>query len=853
MAGLSSSPLLLGEGLGVRVSAIWTRDTKRWHFETNIAKSALPTLDKNAEKDGLLLDDICVMPTAEESSDPTCIVLWSEPTSEKEQRRVVIEATEQEIIATSGQLTEKGIQSQRTISVRTNSKGERLYTGIWSNEGAPSELRPAYAGFELVHQPQWDVAVAPAGRLPDPLDTFRKQLASFEKLPAEKFDDPKLRELRATANYSIGNLDLALADLDILIEKDKNSATILQYRTLTLARLGKAEEARASLDKYLATNAQASFKTYLQIQLPAWLGEYDKAWEQFQTAATASAQSENDLYNVACAGALCSQAIQPKDAEQAKKFADRTFELWDQLIKRGYRNVTQLKADVDFVSLHGDPRFAKLLEQIEPAPRFAALWQADIHFESKLVTVDATKESRQSVQQLITQGYRPQAIASDSNFKLPTSNFTLLLHLPVIPDEEKENLAIEQSAAATGLLRLGAADRVWPLLQDQPDPRMRSYLLHRLASYGVDPQSLLKQLTTEVEVSRQRSLILGLGEFARAKFLSTEQHASFLSDLIRRFSNDPDSGIHGAAEWTLRQLGAEDEITKVKAAYSTGIRVGDRDWYLTKTGADKNTSLAMTIIQPQEEFLMGSSNYEAERFQGPTGRNEIRHRRRIGRTFAIGEHEVTVAQFKAFRPRHNFDITKARTSDSPAKGIRWYDAAEYCNWLSEQEGIPKEQWCYDPAQKFAEGMVLLPDYLQRTGYRLPSEAEWEYACRANTTSARYYGQTETLLGEYAWYLTNSKSERLLPVGSLRPNGLGLFDMQGNVMEWCQGGSLIYGTATENMEDKEQAERISNANSRVLRGGSFASLAEFVRSSFRSLTQPDVQGSAAGFRVARTYR
>ena len=72
---------------------------------------------------------------------------------EKEQRRVVVDATELGTITTNTVLTDKGIQSQRNISVRTNSKGDRLYTGIWSNERAPSELRPAYAGFELVHQP----------------------------------------------------------------------------------------------------------------------------------------------------------------------------------------------------------------------------------------------------------------------------------------------------------------------------------------------------------------------------------------------------------------------------------------------------------------------------------------------------------------------------------------------------------------------------------------------------------------------------------------------------------------------------------------------------------------------------
>ena len=96
--------------------------------------------------------------------------------------------------------------------------------------------------------------------------------------------------------------------------------------------------------------------------------------------------------------------------------------------------------------------------------------------------------------------------------------------------------------------------------------------------------------------------------------------------------------------------------------------------------------------------------------------------------------------------------------------------------------------CYEPNEEgqYAEGMRIRADALQRTGYRLPTEAEWEYACRAGAMTSRYYGLSEELLGQYAWYLTNTLGDRARPCGSLLPNDLGLFDMLGNVYEWCNG-------------------------------------------------------------------
>ena len=128
---------------------------------------------------------------------------------------------------------------------------------------------------------------------------------------------------------------------------------------------------------------------------------------------------------------------------------------------------------------------------------------------------------------------------------------------------------------------------------------------------------------------------------------------------------------------------------------------------------------------------------------------------------------------------------------------------------------------------------LKANYLSLTGYRLPTEAEMEYATRAGALTSRYYGETEELLPKYAWYTKNSQ-EKTWPVGSLKPNDLGLFDMQGNVFTWCQERYESYpqGKGEETEEDKEDILSINTQNSRVLRGGSF-----LVQASIRPLCLP----------------
>ena len=195
----------------------------------------------------------------------------------------------------------------------------------------------------------------------------------------------------------------------------------------------------------------------------------------------------------------------------------------------------------------------------------------------------------------------------------------------------------------------------------------------------------------------------------------------------------------------MRRWGKAAELVEIDNELLAGKVDDQRDWYLTKQGH------TMVVIPGPVEFLMGSPYTQRDR-----SAFEYLHRKRIGHSFAIASKEVTVRQFREFLRntpgvKHRYTEKHAPEEDCPQTSVTWYEAAAYCRWLSEQEHIPEDQMCYPPIAEIKEGMTLPSDYLSRTGYRLPTEAEWEFACRAGAETSRYYGEADQLLGQYAWY------------------------------------------------------------------------------------------------------
>jgi len=404
---------------------------------------------------------------------------------------------------------------------------------------------------------------------------------------------------------------------------------------------------------------------------------------------------------------------------------------------------------------------------------------------------------------------------------------------PDAAPDERVGRAKRQASLGMALVVMGHDEPVWPMLKHGPDPTVRSYLIDRLALGGVDPKVLAARLGAEKDVSVRRAILQSLGEYGLDR-LSPAERLNHLPLVRDQYRDDPDPGVHGAAEWVLRQWGALGRETGIDAGLVTGRAEGRRRWYVTRQGH------TMVVVPTPGEVWMGEG--------------DERHRATVGRSFALASKEVTVDQFARFRERHGYNRWYARTGDCPAITVLWYDAAAYCNWLSEQEGIPRGQWCYLPnaAGRYAEGMATAPDFLERTGYRLPTDAEWEAACRAGAGTEYSFGVSVELLGRYGWYDGTSLGTSH-PVGSRRPNDLGLFDMHGNVWEWCQDAYRPHPKAADGVRVAagDVSPVVSNNVGRVLRGGSFNNPPTHARSANRNGFAPTTPDDGVGFRPART--
>jgi serine/threonine protein kinase/formylglycine-generating enzyme required for sulfatase activity len=443
------------------------------------------------------------------------------------------------------------------------------------------------------------------------------------------------------------------------------------------------------------------------------------------------------------------------------------------------------------------------------------------------------------------------AIAADTS---ETSNETLA---DVIRKGQR------RATAAIALMKLGHHSRITPIFFNTSQPEPLSQFIHLAKAEGITAIDLLHCLEANHFFTDNTNALYAfislLGDFSPDELTksSAEEILSTITDL---FHSHPESKIHAIARWLLVRWGKQDTVREFE---STTIPYAlDRQWFQLaidlpinpqSPAIKKRFTYSFIVFQPGNYQLGSTEQLDPDRQQDETPYvTEIKY------PFAVLDREITFEEILCFANSPFADEMKKfqATPDQAAFFTTWFDSVAFCRWLSQQihlqdneqayadpNTLPSDTFARDPNTTWAP--LQWPIELDKPGFRLPMESEWEIAARGTSKARFSFGGDTALLQHYGWFDQNSNRRAHAPK-ELRPNLRGLFDTQGNVFEWCHGW-------TRNDRPTVETNPVGpeTGASRVDRGGGWYYGANQCRVSFQYGDDPSLRGHNLGFRIAIT--